>query len=396
MKSGFFDKIVKRMDRLEPADVQRYLLRLVQEKGFFEKVFEALQEGVILLDGEGTVTYVNRAACGFFGFERDVIVGRKLGEGLRGFDLENLTKSGGSISRDLEVFYPENRHLNFYVTAIDEHEDLGFVMLIRDITQTRKLTEEKIESERVSALTLLAAGVAHELGNPLNSLTIHLQLMERRLKKLDAAHSGKLLEMLAVAQGEIKRLDLIIGQFLTAIRPTQPQLQLVRLNALLEEAVGFLAPEIKQGRVSVKLDLSPSVPAMPLDANQMKQAFYNLIRNACQAMPEGGTLGISSTATDFEVRLTFADSGRGISTTNMSNLFQPFFTTRKSGTGLGLLIVRRIVREHGGEIEIESRESEGTKVTVSLPLVEKNMRLLQAPPAEMIDATQPGSEAAKA
>lgn len=379
MKSGFFDKIVKRMDRLEPADVQRYLLRLVQEKGFFEKVFEALQEGVILLDGEGTVTYVNRAACGFFGFERDLIVGRKLGEGLRGFDLETLAKSGGAVSRDLEVFYPENRYLNFYVTAIDEHEDLGFVMLIRDITQSRKLTEEKIESERISALTLLAAGVAHELGNPLNSLTIHLQLMERRLKKLDAKHSAKLLDMLEVAQGEIKRLDLIIGQFLAAIRPTHPQLQRVHLNELIEESVKFLAPEITQSKVTVKMDLSSAVPEMPLDASQMKQGFYNLIRNACQAMPEGGTLAIASTATDFEVRLTFADTGRGISTTNMSNLFQPFFTTRKTGTGLGLLIVRRIIREHGGEIELESRESEGTKVTIYLPLVEKKMRYLEAP-----------------
>jgi two-component system, sporulation sensor kinase E len=382
MKSGFFDKIVKRMDRLEPADVQRYLLRLVQEKGFFEKVFEALQEGVILLDGEGTVTYVNRAACGFFGFERDLIVGRKLGEGLRGFDLETLAKSGGAVSRDLEVFYPENRYLNFYVTAIDEHEDLGFVMLIRDITQSRKLTEEKIESERISALTLLAAGVAHELGNPLNSLTIHLQLMERRLKKLDAKHSAKLLDMLGVAQGEIKRLDLIIGQFLAAIRPTHPQLQRVQLNELIEESVKFLAPEITQGKVTVNLDLSNAVPAMPLDANQIKQGFYNLIRNACQAMPEGGTLAIASTATDFEVRLTFSDSGRGISTTNMSNLFQPFFTTRKTGTGLGLLIVRRIIREHGGEIELESRENEGTKVTIYLPLVEKKMRYLEAPTVE--------------
>lgn len=387
MKSGFFDKIVKRMDRLEPADVQRYLLRLVQEKGFFEKVFEALQEGVILLDGEGTVTYVNRAACGFFGFERDLIVGRKLGEGLRGFDLETLAKSGGSVSRDLEVFYPENRYLNFYVTAIDEHEDLGFVMLIRDITQSKKLTEEKMESERISALTLLAAGVAHELGNPLNSLTIHLQLMERRLKKLDARHSAKLLEMLGVAQGEIKRLDLIIGQFLAAIRPTQPRLQRVQLNELIEESVKFLAPELTQGKVAVKLELGSAVPAMPLDANQMKQGFYNLIRNACQAMPEGGTLDIASSATDFEVRLTFADTGRGISATNMSNLFQPFFTTRKTGTGLGLLIVRRIIREHGGEIELESRENEGTKVTIHLPLVEKKMRYLEAPASDVIAPT---------
>src|SRR5436309_1731953 len=139
MKAGFIDKFVKHMDRLEPEDVQRQLLRIAQERGLLEKVFEALQEGVILLDHSGTVSYVNRAACGFFGFERALIVGRKLGEGLRGFDWETLAKSGGSVSRDLEVFYPENRYLNFYVTAIDEHEDMGFVMLIRDITTTRKL-----------------------------------------------------------------------------------------------------------------------------------------------------------------------------------------------------------------------------------------------------------------
>ncbi len=380
MKSGFFDKIVKRMDRLESADVQRYLLRLVQEKGFFEKVFEALQEGVILLDDKGVVTYVNRAACGFFGFESDLIVGRKLAEGLRGFDWETLAKSGGAVSRDLEVFYPENRYLNFYVTAIDEHEEMGFVMLIRDITQTRKMTEEKIESDRISALTLLAAGVAHELGNPLNSLTIHLQLIERRLKKLSAKEAPKLQEMLGVAQGEIKRLDFIIAQFLTAVRPTQPQLQRVRLNELIEESATFLAPELQQAAVTVKLDLSASLPTMPLDASQMKQAFYNLIRNACQAMPDGGLLTIASDCTDHEVRLTFSDTGKGISTGHMSNLFQPFFTTRKSGTGLGLLIVRRIVREHGGEIELESREGEGTKVTIYLPLVEKKMRYLAAPP----------------
>ncbi|WP_050023466.1 ATP-binding protein [Verrucomicrobium sp. BvORR034] len=385
MKSSFFDKIVKRMDRLEPADVQRYLLRLVQEKGFFEKVFEALQEGVILLDGEGVVTYVNRAACGFFGFDREVIVGRSLAEGIRGFDWELLAKSGGSVSRDLEVFYPENRYLNFYVTAIDEHEDLGFVMLIRDITQTRKLTEEKIESERISALTMLAAGVAHELGNPLNSLTIHLQLLDRRLRKLKAAEAARLREMVEVAQGEIKRLDFIIGQFLAAIRPTHPQLQRVQLNELIEEAVKFLAPELKQHKVDVRLDLTRSLPLMPLDANQMKQAFYNLIRNSTQAMGEGGRLTIISTFTDYEVRLTFADTGKGISGENLSNLFQPFFTTRKTGTGLGLLIVRRIVREHGGEIELESREGEGTKVNIYLPRVEKQMRFLEAPAPPVVE-----------
>ncbi|TLD69728.1 PAS domain S-box protein [Phragmitibacter flavus] len=377
MKSGFFDKLVKRMDHLEPADMQRYLQRLVQEKGLFEKVFEALQEGVILLDQEGKVTYVNSAACNLFGLQRDNIHGQQLTQGLQGFDWNALLKSGGAVSRDLEIFYPENRYLNFYVTPIDEHEDLGFVMLIRDITLTRKLTEEKIESERITALTMLAAGVAHELGNPLNSLTIHLQLLSRRLRKLDKKSSGNLEELLEVAQGEIKRMDGIISQFLAAIRPTQPQLQRLHLNDLLHETLKVLKPEIKQANVRIKLDLRSDLPAMLLDGDQIKQAFYNLIRNACQAMPNGGRLTISGTFTDFEIRLSFHDQGKGITSENMGNLFQPFFTTRKSGTGLGLLIVRRIIREHGGEIEIESKVAEGTRINLYLPLTEKRMRYLE-------------------
>ena len=378
MKSGFFDKLIKRVDRLEPGEVQHFLAELLREKGLLEKVFQALQEGVILLDHEGHVTYVNRAACHLFGFEAEQVVGKQLGEGVRGLDWKELRKPGTVVSRDLEVFYPENRFLNFYITAIDDEQAVGFVMLIRDVTQTRKLTEEKIESERISALTMLAAGVAHELGNPLNSLTIHLQLMERSIKKMGKG-ADKLQKHLDVSLGEIKRLDFIISQFLSAIRPTQPQLQPVQLNELIHEASRFLKPELDQNKVRLKLDLRADLPFMPLDPNQMKQAFYNLIRNACQAMSDsGGTLTVNSAFNDFEVIVSFQDTGKGITREHMGNLFQPFFTTRKTGTGLGLLIVRRIIREHGGEIDIESRQGQGTKVSIVLPLVEKKVRLLQS------------------
>lgn len=382
MKSGFFDKLIKRVDRLEPGEVQHFLAELLREKGLLEKVFQALQEGVILLDNEGRVTYVNRAACHLFGFEAEAIQGKQLGEGMRGIDWKELRKPGTVISRDLEITYPENRYLNFYITAIDDTQEHGFVMLIRDVTQSRKLTEEKIESERITALTMLAAGVAHELGNPLNGLTIHLQLMERALKKMGKG-SDKLQKHLDVASGEIKRLDLIISQFLAAIRPTQPQLQRVAVNELIEEAARFLAPELESHKIRLKLELRADTPQMLLDANQMKQAFYNLIRNASQAMPEGGKLTVTSTFNDFEVIISFQDTGKGISAENMGNLFQPFFTTRKTGTGLGLLIVRRIIREHGGEIDIGSREGEGTRVSVILPLVEKKVRLLGGGDADL-------------
>lgn len=380
MRNAFFDKLIKRMDRLDPGEVQHLVLDLLQEKGLLEKVFQALQEGVILLDPGGHVTYVNRAACQLFGVEGGQLIGKQLGQGLRGFDWPELLKPGTVVSRDLEVFYPENRCLNFYITAIDDEQPLGFVMLIRDITQTRRLTEEKIESERISALTMLAAGVAHELGNPLNSLTIHLQLLERKIKKMGAS-GEKLREHLDVATGEIRRLDAIITQFLAAIRPCQPQLQRSRINDLVQESVRFLKPDLDQAKIEAVLDLHPDIPPMPLDAAQMKQAFYNLIRNAAQAMPQGGRLAIASSFTDFEVRVSFEDTGRGISAENMGSLFQPFFTTRRTGTGLGLLIVRRIIREHGGDIDIESREGQGTRVSIYLPLVERKIRLLEAPAA---------------
>lgn len=364
------------MDRLEPGEVQGFVLELIKEKGFFEKTFQALQEGVILLDADATVTYVNSAACLLFGFLQEQVIGQKLTQGMRGLDWSELLIPGTVISRDMEVFYPENRYLNFYITSIDDDQPLGFVMLIRDVTETRKRTEEQIESERLNAFTLLAAGVAHELGNPLNSLTIHLQLLERRLKKMGKQGEG-LREHLDVATGEIKRMDGIISQFLAAIRPTKPQLQRAQISDLVKESLRFLKPDLEQAKVKVKLDLRPDLPTMPLDADQMKQAIYNLIRNASQAMPKGGTLTISGTYTDFEVRLSFEDTGKGITPEQMGRLFQPFSTTRAGGNGLGLLIVRRIIREHGGEIDIESRAGQGTRVSLWLPLVERKVRLLQ-------------------
>ncbi len=375
MRSAFIDKLLKRMDRLEPGEVQSVVLELMKEKGFLEKVFQTLQEGVILLGPEGAVTYVNQAACTFFGLQAEQVIGQKLQQGMRGLDWNELLKPGAVVSRDLEVFYPENRYLNFYITSIDEEQPLGFVMLIRDVTETRKRTEQQLESERLNAFTLLAAGVAHELGNPLNSLTIHLQLLERRLKKLGKS-GDSLREHLDIATGEIKRMDTIISQFLAAIRPSKPQLQRSQIAELVQESVRFLKPELDQAKVKVKLDLRPDMPVMPLDADQMKQAIYNLIRNASQAMPNGGTLTISGSYTDFEVRLSFEDTGKGISAEQMGRLFQPFSTTRPTGTGLGLLIVRRIIREHGGEIDIESRVGQGTRVSLWLPLVERKVRLL--------------------
>ncbi|MEM1083596.1 MAG: ATP-binding protein [Verrucomicrobiota bacterium] len=387
MKSGFLEKLLARLDRIDPAEAQQLLSRLIREKGFLEQVFEALHEGVIVLDEDGHVTFINGAAQKFFGLD-DEILGELLMPRIPGLDWESIAKPGKTVSRDLEVFYPENRFLNFYLSPIVSNigtEAFGWVMLVRDQTASRREAESSLESERLNALTLLAAGVAHEIGNPLNSLDIHLQLLARKLKKLPPGDRAPLEENLDTARKEIQRLDTILRQFLEAIRPSTPQREACDLHQVIRETLKLLEPELEAREIVVELDFADEFPAMDLDATQFQQVIYNLLRNAYQALQgKGGVIRISTRSNDYECRISISDNGSGISPEQMGSLFEPYRTTKQSGTGLGLLIVRRVVREHGGEIEIESEPEAGTTIHINLPRGPKPVRLLENQP-EVID-----------
>src|SRR6185437_16708001 len=257
-------------------------------------------------------------------------------------------------------------------------EPVGHAIILRDITESRRSTEKTIESERFNALTLLAAGVAHEIGNPLNSLHIHLQLMERKVRKLDGKVKKELEEAITISRAEITRLDSIVTQFLQAIRPSKPVLHPENVNVIVEEALRFFGPEIADRDIVVEAELRPDLPLLELDRDQMKQAFYNVIKNSFEAMKRRGVLRIRTDMDDSHVIVRFHDSGGGMSAENLGRVFEPYFTTKSSGTGLGLLIVRRIVREHGGELSIESSEGKGLNLTIRLPHVDRRVRMLEA------------------
>lgn len=385
MKQGFLDKLIERIRLVPPHEISQYLQDLARDRGFLETIFNALLEGIIVTNPEGRIIYLNRAACEFFGLHGPENIGKILSAVVPGLSLNFITQAHEVVSRDLEIFYPKHRFLNFYIAPLmsDESENFvrtlaGHALILRDITNTRRQTEEALATERSEIATLLASEVAHEIGNPLNSLTIHLQLLERRLAKLPKEQQEELQHSLSIASNEVTRLDQIITQFLKAIRPLPLQLKMEELNNVILDVLSFLKQEIENRNIELNLTLGKNLPPLLLDRDQVKQALYNIIRNSFQAMKEGGLLSIVTGCDETHLWVSIGDTGSGISTDQFDKIFQPYFTTKTDGNGLGLLVVQRVVRAHGGEIMLENSKGKGLVFTIRLPRQDQRVRFLPA------------------
>jgi two-component system, sporulation sensor kinase E len=378
VKNTFLDKLLNRIDRVGQGDLQAYLQRLNNEKGFFETIFNTLQEGILVVDSQGRILYLNHAITTLLGMDPARAMGTPISQHLKELDWPKILAAGRVVNRDLEVFYPQQRYLNFYLVPLEDKDTslMGFAIIFHDLTARRAQANEAIESEKLNAVTLLAAGVAHELGNPLNSLNIHLQLLERDLRQREQGSDEELLESVRIARSEVNRLDTIINQFLGAVRPAHTVRSMVSINSVVHESLAFLQPEIKDRDVIVQEELADSLPLIPANVDQLKQAFYNLIKNAVQALSHGGILRVTTSRSDTHLQISFEDNGTGISVVDMAHITEPYFTRKKNGSGLGLFIVQRILHEHGGQLELLSEPGRGTTARILLPLAERRVRLL--------------------
>lgn len=386
-KESSLDRVLGRIESLDTTNLTNLAQKLARERAYLETVFNTALEGILVVDEEGEVQYANESGQRMIGLsdsELGTTLLWRLIPGLRdSLGLEEGEPLRDSISsRELELTYPERRFVRIYFLPFKEpvgDDEKQFVVMLSDVTSEKISKDETIESEKIASILLLAAGVAHELGNPLNSLTIHLQLMERQLKKLeDSPGTDKLSRSLNVCRGEVERLDGIIKNFLEAIRPQDPDFQVLDLSLVLEEVLEVVGSELNDRGITVEVEVVSEAPIVRADRNQMKQVFFNLIKNAMEAMGPGGTLKIVSRSDEERIYLRFGDSGEGIRQSDLSRVFQPYHTTKKSGSGLGLMIVQRIVRGHGGQVGIDSQEGVGTVVTIELPKRNRKLVMLEA------------------
>ena len=377
--SVFLDKVAQRLDKLDAADRRRQFRQLADEIGFFESVFDTLREGVLVVSPTGDLLYANHAAESLTGCPCAKARGKPIRKAIPGWEWDNLLQPARdgwnrASAQELEVLYPEHRILE--INAMPSKN--GTVVLVRDVTLARAREESERESSRTDAVRDLAAGVAHEIGNPLNAISLNLQLLAREFRREpDEDRRTRLLHDISTAQNEVKRLEGIIKGFLSALRPAKLNLVPGTLLDPLTDTLEAMKAQFENRRIETALNLPTALPTVLVDRAQMEQVFFNLIKNALEAMKDGGSLDIEVASDDHDVRVAFSDNGSGMDAATLAHIFEPYQTSKEHGSGLGLMLSRRIVHAHGGEIDVESKPGTGTAFTVRIPRLEKRVRRLK-------------------
>jgi two-component system sensor histidine kinase HydH len=348
---------------------------LAKVRAFSDQVVDKLPVGLIASDEQGRVAAFNETAETILAVSSQRILGGTAA-GAVPSELwalsERLDRQGAIIEEDLECKAAGRGHLPLRVSAVSlrgqDGTFLGYVFIFRDLTEVRRLQQELERSRRLAALGNLAAGVAHEIRNPLSSIKGFATYFRERFKD-EPEDWGTANIMIQ----EVERLDRVIGQLLEFARPSGLRVRSVHLHDVIKHSLKLVESDARARGVEVTSMVHEDLAPVAMDADRMNQALLNLYLNAIQAMPEGGKLVVEVSRDESlkQTRITVGDTGPGIEPRDLERIFDPYFTTKPNGTGLGLAIVHKIIEAHGGDLEVKSVLSQGTTVTMILPHMEE-------------------------
>jgi two-component system, sporulation sensor kinase E len=378
----FLQRALEKIEKMDRSQIRKLVSDIAGENELLEMVMESMSDGVLVTDREDRILLVNKSAERMLPFSTDELVERSLeevigDEEIREFLSENLRGLDRVLDREFTLGYGYSRVLSLSIMPLVRQGWItGNVIHIEDITEKRAKEARLRRAESLAALTTLTAGVAHEIKNPLGSIGIHLELMKKEMSGKQQIETRKVMENLLIIKEEVERLNRIVMDFLFTVRPMNAELSYDDLNRVVQELLELMKPELVEAGITLETELMKPSPQILMDERYMKQAVLNILNNAISAMPGGGKLRVRTEHRRNEVRLNISDSGVGIPEENMEKIFEPYFTTKDFGSGLGLTLVYKIVKEHLGDIEINSKVGEGTTLTLSFPVPQKEKRLI--------------------
>lgn len=339
-----------------------------------QTMLDRLTDAVIVLNRQRGVLSLNDNACRLLGKSRNEVEGRPIdqvlaqGHPVRSLVEETLTHDAPVRSQTVELSV-EGRDVPYLLSAHVLREGdrtFGVMLTARDVQRLSRLGSRLSYAQKLAALGRLTSGVAHEIKNPLNALVIQVALLRQ---KLGESHPDAR-RHLDVLEDEVKRLDRVVQGFMKFTRPEEIQLESVRLDKIVEEALELMAARAEQQGIRLETHVPQQLPAVQGSAELLRQVLLNLINNAIDAMPGGGLLRVrAEPSTEGSILLTLEDTGEGIPAADLARVFDLFYTTKSGGSGIGLSMAYRIIQLHGGEIRVDSERGAGTRVTMTLPEV---------------------------
>lgn len=375
LSSGFVKKVYEKIEDLGQDALRDFTDKLFEEREFFHLIFDSMAEGVLVADSTHKIQYSNRTA--------ELLLGKQSGSliNISALGCTQCTEFNKFLKyalidnekiRNKEVYLEAKtqRVLNINIFPIFKDTDLkGNIIMFMDISREKSEQSRLRRAESMAALSTITAGIAHEIKNPLGAIDIQLQLIERIMGNSKNEENLKVGKYVKTVREEVDRLNTIVVDFLNAIRPLKVELKKMSINTVINDLFRLIEPETKERKIQLMLNLNKGITEIPLDSKLIKQALLNIVNNSIEAVGEDGKIVISTSADNDWLYISVADNGRGIEKDKIDSLFEPYYTTKHFGTGLGLTIVYKIVKEHRGDIEIETQDDRGTNFIIKLPVL---------------------------
>jgi len=380
----FIRRALQKTSKMNGDQIHSLLSLVTEEYELLDAVLDSLGTGVLVCDPYHILVQNNKAATRILPFEYHDVQDRPVWACIRDRDIAEFVQE--TIENEETVTAREfsleelsgSRYLSISVMPLVRSKRVrGTIITIEDITEKKGEEMRHRRLESLASLTNLAATVAHEIKNPLGSISIYVQLLRKASVARGIADDDPALKYLGIIDEEIDRLNRIVVDFLFAVRPIRVDPAPLDANALVDSLVDFFSEECERANIAIDRTLDADLPKIWGDERLLRQMFINLIKNAMAALPSGGQIALKTRKADDFITISVSDNGTGIPEDVLPKIFEPYFTTKIDGTGLGLTMAYKVVKEHGGDIRVQSEIGAGTCFSIKLPVMRRAQRMIE-------------------